>query len=63
MKCLACDSILSDRAATRKFAGSGTFVDLCDDCYETIAEDVEVVDNPHLSNQTYETTEIVEGES
>lgn len=42
MRCLACDCVLSDREATRRFEESGEFVDLCDDCFETIAEDVEV---------------------
>lgn len=35
MKCLACDRILSDFEATRKFSGSGEFVDLCNHCFHS----------------------------
>jgi len=35
MKCLACDKILSDFEATRKFSGSGEFVDLCNHCFHS----------------------------
>ena len=38
-------------------------MDLCDECYSTIAEDVEVVDNPHLSNHMFETSDIEEEEN
>lgn len=33
MKCLACDKILSDYEATRKFSQSKEFVDLCNHCF------------------------------
>lgn len=44
MRCLACDKRLNDRESTRKYASSGTFVDLCDRCFSTISEDVPDVD-------------------
>jgi hypothetical protein len=40
MRCLACDKRLNDRESTRKYASSGTFVDLCDRCFSTISEDI-----------------------
>jgi hypothetical protein len=40
MRCLACDKRLNDRESTRKYASSGTFVDLCNRCFSTIAEDI-----------------------
>lgn len=46
MRCLACDVELTDLEATRKYAGSGDFVDLCDHCFETIEEDVDVIELP-----------------
>lgn len=49
MKCLSCDTILTDLEATRKFSGSGAFVDLCNDCFSTIADEVEVMENESLS--------------
>lgn len=49
MKCLSCDCILTDREAVRKYT-NGTFLDLCDDCYEPIEADLRVIDNPLVSN-------------
>ena len=44
MRCRACDAALTNKEATRKYASTGEFLDLCDDCFETISEDIEVVD-------------------
>lgn len=38
MKCAACDTALSDLESTRKDTG-GKYVDLCDHCYSTVADD------------------------
>lgn len=38
MKCLACNVSLSDFESTRKFAGSGEYVDLCNNCFGHISE-------------------------
>lgn len=35
MRCLACNVALSDFEATRKFSGSGEFVDLCNHCFHS----------------------------
>jgi len=40
MRCLSCDRKLSDYESTRKYASSGTFVDLCNRCFAEIAEDI-----------------------
>jgi hypothetical protein len=40
MRCLSCDRRLSDRESTRKYASSGTFVDLCDRCFSTVSEEI-----------------------
>jgi len=51
MKCLACDHILSDLEATRRYAESGEFVDLCTRCIDTdskfpdITERVDLAEN------------------
>lgn len=34
MKCLSCDDILTDREATRKYAGTDIFLDLCNNCVQ-----------------------------
>lgn len=47
MRCLSCDTILTDQEATRKYASSGTFIDLCNKCFSTIADDI-----PDLESET-----------
>lgn len=45
MRCQSCDDALSSHEATRKFM-SGEFVDLCDNCFETIKDQVVVIEKP-----------------
>ena len=40
MRCLSCDKRLNNRESTRKYASSGTFVDLCDRCFSYVAEEI-----------------------
>lgn len=44
MRCLSCDGEMTDRDTSRKFVGSGTYVDLCQHCFETIQDQVEVTE-------------------
>lgn len=39
MRCKACDKILSDYELTKKFSGSGEFVDMCNECSRFLVED------------------------
>lgn len=39
MRCKACNKILNDFELTRKFSGSGEFVDLCNGCGKYLVED------------------------
>lgn len=48
MKCRACDCILSDYEASRKYKNSGVFIDLCTDCLAGL--DIETTDNPDLDS-------------
>jgi len=50
MKCLSCDVPLNDRESTRKYKNTGEFLDLCDNCFFDVADQIETVDNPLLSN-------------
>ena len=54
MRCVACDKILNDYELTRKFTGSGEFVDLCNGCGKFLIEDDVTVegnlDYAHLSD-------------
>lgn len=56
MKCLACDKILTDYEATRKFSGSKEFVDLCNHCfYSGVNDDITTTDREDLSQEGEET--------
>jgi hypothetical protein len=47
MRCKACDKLLSDFEATRKYEKSKEFVDLCNDCFRYVP-DVQVKERPDL---------------
>ena len=51
MRCLSCNCILSDYEATRKSASTHIFVDLCNRCYNSIEEDLDVIDRPDLEHE------------
>ena len=42
MHCCACDALLSDFESTRKSETTGDYLDLCNRCYETIADVIDV---------------------
>lgn len=44
MRCYCCNKQLSDREATRRFAESGMFVDMCDKCLGTLDDTLDVTD-------------------
>jgi hypothetical protein len=48
MRCLACQRALSDFEATRRYAESKEFLDLCDTCYESVRGSFEVTERPDL---------------
>ena len=39
MRCKACDKIMSNYELTKKFDGSGEFVDLCNECSRFLVDD------------------------
>lgn len=45
MRCLSCDKRLNQQECIRKYASSGTFVDLCNGCFKHIAEDIADIDS------------------
>ena len=52
MKCLACDRILTDFEATRKFHQSKEFVDLCNHCfYSGVNEEVSTNEREDLQQE------------
>tara|TARA_B100002019_G_scaffold226568_1_gene199623 strand:+ start:1188 stop:1433 length:246 start_codon:yes stop_codon:yes gene_type:complete len=39
MRCKACDKIMTNYELTKKFGGSGEFVDMCNECSRFLADD------------------------
>ena len=39
MRCKACDKIMTNYELTKKFSGSGEFVDLCNECSRFLVDD------------------------
>ncbi len=48
MRCKACDRALSDFESTRKYANHEEYVDLCNHCFSTIADDIEYSEREDL---------------
>lgn len=57
MRCLSCNVILTDKEATRKYASSGTFIDLCDNCFKDIEEEVSTLEGNNYGKSTTDTIE------
>lgn len=51
MRCLACNRLLSDRDTSRKSITTGEYLDLCGKCFDTIKEQVPVIENPLLEGE------------
>lgn len=44
MRCYCCNKLLSDQEATRRFQESQEFVDMCNECLNTIDDEVDTTD-------------------
>lgn len=49
MRCLGCNKNLSDYEATRRYALSGDFVDLCNRCFGPISKEVNTIERADLA--------------
>ena len=49
MRCVACNCVLTDFEATRKGVNTGEYIDLCNKCFLTIAEDIEYTERDDLN--------------
>ena len=47
-KCLACDCFLTDFESTRKSAGTGEYLDICNSCFASISDEVLTIDREDL---------------
>lgn len=53
MRCLSCNCVLTDYEATRRYSSnSSKFVDLCNDCFAPIAEEVPTINRSDLQNES-----------
>lgn len=51
MRCIACNSILSNKEATRKYASTGNFIDLCDHCFDTVEDQIPSIDGRDTNDE------------
>lgn len=54
MRCRACDCVLSDFEATRKYKTIPEFVDLCERCFSTIRADINVAESKESEDGDYQ---------
>jgi len=48
MRCLACNQELNDFESTRKSSKSGEFIDLCNNCYKNVSNDINALERYDL---------------
>lgn len=52
MRCAACNNVLTDREASRKFLYSGKYTDLCSICLDTISDVAPTQDDSFRGNES-----------
>jgi hypothetical protein len=50
MRCYCCNAELSDFEATRKSVVSGDYLDICNECFYTISDDIDVFERDDLKH-------------
>jgi hypothetical protein len=56
MRCLSCNCVLTDFEATRKGVNTGDYIDMCNRCFATISDDIEVLEREDLKENGDEDT-------
>ena len=51
MRCLACNKALNDFESTRKSATTSEYVDLCNQCFHNVEQDIESLEREDLRNE------------
>jgi hypothetical protein len=54
MRCLSCNVALTDFEATRRYSGSGAFVDLCNSCFKDVSGDIPTTERTDLQYEAYD---------
>lgn len=52
MRCVCCNKNLSDKESTRKAVNTGEYLDMCDGCFSTVADEFPYIEgHGHTSHQ------------
>jgi hypothetical protein len=51
MRCLSCNTVLTDFESTRKGLNTNEYLDLCNSCFYTIRDDVLTLDRSDLEEE------------
>jgi hypothetical protein len=54
MRCLSCNAALNDFESTRKSVVTAEYIDLCEHCFSTVADDILTVDREDLAADDFE---------
>lgn len=61
MRCVCCDKNLSDRESTRKGVNTGEYLDMCDGCFGTVADDFPYIEGHGKGPSGNEEEEVDDG--
>lgn len=50
MRCVSCNTLLSDYEATRKLALTNQYVDMCNQCFASVSEDLPTLERSDLAH-------------
>ena len=54
MKCKACDGLVEEHALGRKGLFTGEYLDLCDQCFDTIKDDIHIEEQIVCADDSWE---------
>jgi len=56
MRCICCNKSLSDKESTRKGVNTGEYLDMCDGCFSTVADEFPYIEGHGGSSIPEDTT-------
>jgi hypothetical protein len=51
MRCVCCNKALNDYEATRRSAVTNEFLDLCNECFKAVGDEIKTIDRPDLRGE------------
>ena len=61
MRCVCCNKNLSDKESTRKGVTTGDYLDMCDGCFVTVADEFPYIEGHGKGPSGHEEEEDVDG--